>query len=368
MDFRSELHSREFLLERVGRLSQLGGISHFTHEDGKAKGVSTLRVHTARGLEFWVVPDKGMDIFEASFLGKSLSWHSPNGVVHPAYYSNREAEWLKTFAGGLLCTCGLTTVGVPSVDNGEGLGLHGPISNTPAENVNWSEDWEGDDCELTVSGKVRQSSVHGHNLLLERAISTSLKSVSFSVHDVIENQGFQKSPLMVLYHLNFGFPLLTERSRIYGPSLAVESNGAFASQSADQWNRFEAPEMGIGERVYFHQMQPDQAGKVTVVLVSDSDKPEWGIALTYDSKTLPQFVQWKMTGANHFVLGLEPANCRILGRDVERQRGTLQMLSPGERREFWLELSVLDGAKQVAEAIGASAPLQADVLDQAGQE
>src|ERR1700710_1863798 len=98
MIVRDKSDSREFLLEHIGKLSQIGGISHFTHADGKAKGVSTLRVRTALGLELWVVPDKGMDIVEANFLGKSLSWHSPNGVVHPAYYSNRGLEWLKTFA------------------------------------------------------------------------------------------------------------------------------------------------------------------------------------------------------------------------------------------------------------------------------
>ncbi len=85
-----------------------------------------------------------------------------------------------------------------------------------------------------------------------------------------------------------------------------------------------------------------------MILAGDSDL---GVALSYDSKTLPEFVQWKMTGANHFVLGLEPANCRTLGRKAERDRGTLQMLSPGERREFRLELSVLNGADEVANAV-----------------
>src|SRR5579859_5475380 len=113
--------SREFLLDRIGKLSQIGGITHLTYADGKAKGVSTLRLRTACGLELWVLPDRGMDIFEASFLGQSLSWHSPTGVVHPAYYSNRDLEWLKTFAGGLLSTCGLSTAGAPSIDNGESL-------------------------------------------------------------------------------------------------------------------------------------------------------------------------------------------------------------------------------------------------------
>src|ERR1700744_535412 len=111
--------SRDFLLDRTGRLSQVGGISPFTHADGKGKGVSTLRVRTARGLEFWVVPDRGMDIFEATFQGISLCWHSPTGMVHPAYYSTRGLEMLKSFAGGLVATCGLSTVGQASEDNGE---------------------------------------------------------------------------------------------------------------------------------------------------------------------------------------------------------------------------------------------------------
>ena len=341
-------YTREFLLQRTGRLSQAGGISHFTHADGKAKGVSTLRVRTTGGLEFWVVPDRGMDIFEASFLGRSLCWHSPVGMVHPAYYSNRGTEWLRNFPGGLLSTCGLTTVGVPSEDNGESLGLHGSISNTSAESVSWSERWQGDDCLLTVSGKVRETSVHGANMLLERTISTSLQSKSFTLQDRVENQGVRDSPLMVLYHFNFGFPLLSERSRIYAPSEAVEPADDLAARSKDTWNRFEAPEMGALERVYFHQMRPDPAGRVTVVLVGDSDL---GVALSYDSATLPEFVQWKMTGANHFVLGLEPANCRTLGRKAERDRGTLQTLAQGERREFRLELRVLEGAEEVANAV-----------------
>ena len=58
MALQDERHTREFLLERTGRLSQVGGISHFTHAEGKAKGVSTLRVRTTRGLEYDAPPSK----------------------------------------------------------------------------------------------------------------------------------------------------------------------------------------------------------------------------------------------------------------------------------------------------------------------
>jgi hypothetical protein len=342
------------MMSHVGRLSQIGGITPFTHAEGKAKGTSTLRVRTARGLEFWVVPDKGLDLYEASFQGRSLCWHSPTGMVHPAFYSSRGLEWLKGFAGGLLTTCGLSTAGAPSRDQGEDLGLHGSISNTPAEKVCWSEKWEHGDCNFTISGTVREASVHGPNLVLHRTISSSLNSSALTIHDVVENQGVRTTPLMVLYHFNFGFPLLTPRSRVYAPSREVTPIDDFSRDTVEEWNLFGDPQLGLGEKVYFHQMASG-TDTVTVVLVSDEEDPSYGLAMTYDPRTLPKFNQWKMTSANHYVLGLEPANCNTRGREYERSQGTLQSLEPGEHREFSIELRVLDDEVSVKEAIRSAA-------------
>jgi hypothetical protein len=40
-------------------------------------------------------------------------------------------------------------------------------------------------------------------------------------------------------------------------------------------------------------------------------------------------------------MGLEPGNCRVLGRAWERANGTLQFLEPGERRELGIEFHIL---------------------------
>jgi hypothetical protein len=58
-----------------------------------------------------------------------------------------------------------------------------------------------------------------------------------------------------------------------------------------------------------------------------------------------------MTGQTHFVLGLEPANCKVDGRKAERDSGTLCFLKPGEEKQFGLELRVLAGSQEVSEAI-----------------
>ncbi len=343
-------NARERVSKFIGKLSQLGGISAFVYEDGKARGTRALRVRTAHGLELWIVPDRGMDLYEATFRGRSLCWHSPTGMVHPAYYSANGADWLKNFAGGLLTTCGLSTAGAASHDDGEELGLHGLISNTPAENVSWSERWEGEDCLFQITGQVREASVHGRNLLLERTISTSLHSASFTIQDTVENQGVHSSPLMILYHFNFGFPLLTSKSKIYSPSESITPIDDLSEASLDKWNLFDSPHMGQQELVYFHRMKADRR-EVAVVLVSNEEDLDFGIAMHYDSQTLSRFNQWKMTGVNHFVLGLEPANCNTRGREYERSQGTLEFIEPGERREFKIELQILENKEQVMNAI-----------------
>jgi hypothetical protein len=183
------------LKQRVGSLSQLGGITRFEYCDGKAKRVTALRVRTASCLEFTVVPEKDLDIFEAAYQGRSLCWHSPAGIVHPAYYDDRNVQWLKRFAGGLLTTCGNGYAGPPCEDQGEELGLHGAISNTSAEQVNWREEWKDDELLLTISGKVRENRVFGTNLFMHRTIQTSLAGRSLRLTDRIENEGSEDAHL-----------------------------------------------------------------------------------------------------------------------------------------------------------------------------
>jgi hypothetical protein len=128
----------------------------------------------------------------------------------------------------------------------------------------------------------------------------------------------------------------------------------FSNASIGEWDLFDTPKLGLGEKVYFHDMDSG-SDKVTVVLVSDHEDPSFGISLVYDPRTLPKFNQWKMTAANHFVLGLEPANCNTRGREHERKEGTLEFLEPGERKEFSVELRILEDEKSVKEAIRSAA-------------
>ena len=94
-------------------------------------------------------------------------------------------------------------------------------------------------------------------------------------------------------------------------------------------------------------MAADNAGDARVALVNPALDGGLGLGIRYHTKSLPRFVQWKMMGYGTYVLGLEPSNCWTRGRADERARGTLQVLQPGEARDYHLEISVLAGTDEI---------------------
>ncbi|MHB8279267.1 MAG: DUF4432 family protein [Candidatus Humimicrobiaceae bacterium] len=53
-----------------------------------------------------------------------IAWRSSTKETSPVYYESKGFEFLRTFYGGLLTTCGLTHIGAPAKDGNEELGLH----------------------------------------------------------------------------------------------------------------------------------------------------------------------------------------------------------------------------------------------------
>ena len=201
---------RSEILRQIGDISQVCDARRMQFTEGKADGVQAVAVKTGSGLEFTVLPSRGLDISHAAYRGIPLAWISPVGVASPAFFRAEGYEWIRSFFGGLLTTCGMTYSSHPCVDEGESLGLHGRVSNIPADDVNVIKEWRGDDYSLEISGRVRETRVFGENLILNRTIATSLGARSLHIRDRIENVGFRPSPLMMLYHINIGWPVISE--------------------------------------------------------------------------------------------------------------------------------------------------------------
>jgi hypothetical protein len=336
--------TRRDLEAHVGRIEQLGGLRRAQWLEGPESGVEEIQVRTGAGLSYSILPSRGLDIGLAEFGGIPLCWLSPNGEVHPAFYDDRGLAWLRTAAGGLLMTCGLTQVGSPGVDGGEELGLHGRAHHTPARQVCAESYWAGDEYFTVVRGKVEETSIFGWNLRLTRHISSRLGKNEIVIRDVVENAGFELAPHMMLYHFNFGFPLLDAETEIHFPSGRVTPRESeLPIEGLENW---QAPQPGFRERVYYHENLSTTAdGMASITLrhphFPPADKPVM-VRLAWETGSLPLLVQWKMPGEGTHVLGIEPANCHVEGRAAERERGTLVMLAPGQTVEYLLTLTILE--------------------------
>lgn len=339
--------SRRELERHIGNLSQVAGVRLVELQDGVEKGVRVADVRTGSGLRFQVSLDRGMDISSAEYKGMSLAWRSPAGDVHPGYYDPRGMGWLRNFPGGLVTGCGLTHAGAPCVDQGVELGLHGRLSNTPATDVRSSSEWTGDTCRFTVGGNVREGALFKENLLLQRAIEVELGSSLITFRDTVINEGTRTSPLMMLYHVNLGWPLIDEGARLFLNAKSSTPRDAEASKGFQEARILSGPVAGYKEQVFYHDLIANERGFATALLANN--ELQLGLYVQFRQRELDRFVQWKMVGEREYVLGLEPANCQVGGRVKERERGTLQHLEPGERREFLLHIGILDGVDTLEE-------------------
>ncbi len=342
-------YSKHELLARVGDLSQVAGIRMMQLQDGLETAVRIADVRTGSGLRFQVSLDRGMDISLADYKGFPLAWRSAKGDVHPSYYDPRGTGWGRSFPGGLMTGCGMSFVGAPCVDEGEELGLHGRLSNLPASGVQTETRWENDSCMMRVQGLVRESGLFKENLLLHRTIETRLGESLVTVSDHVRNEGHQLSPLMMLYHINAGWPLVDDGSRLLLNARSMKPRDPDAENGVNEATVFSSPVPGYREQVFFHDCLADADGFASALLMNG--KKSIGLYVRFRQKELPRFIEWKMMGEGTYVVGMEPANCGVGGRAKERAAGTLQFLEPGEDRHFFVQLGIVDGEEELSSFI-----------------
>ncbi len=345
MDIRGRSYTKDELRRRVGSMDQVAGIRLVELADGRERPGRAAFVYTGSGLEFTVLIDRCMDISSASFCGQAMGWRSTVGDAAPQYYEHDGANWLRSYFGGLLTTCGLVNVGAPSARSAElGSGLHGRIGNTPAQNLSVVQEWRGEDYVLEITGTMRETSVFGVNLTLTRTVATKLGERRFWIRDVVTNDGFNTTPFMLLYHCNIGWPCLDEGSRLISPTRRIAPRDDAAREGAEDWHRFTGPVHDYAEKVYYHEMMPDSEGWATAALVNDR---AFGAYVRYRPDQLPRFIQWKQLGEQDYVVGLEPSNCGVEGRDVDETHGLLQTLAAGAAQRVDLEFGPVTGSDEV---------------------
>ena len=344
--FGNQFTKRE-LLSRMGEVSQVAGISEGMLIGSNGTGVRTADFRTGSGLNFTVLPGRGMDIAQCDYKGMPLAWMSPAGVTSPMYYEEPGDGWLRGFIGGLLTTGGMTYCGSDCVDKGEALGVHGRSSNYTAEDVGIEREWIENEYQLSIKGKIRQAALYKENLRLSRTISARMGESIVKISDTIENMGFDEQPLMMLYHINFGWPVVSENSRFVAScKKTIPRPGQVEAENEPSlFAEFTKPETGYIERCYYHHLQGDKEGNTMAMLAND--ELGLGVYVKYNINQLFNLVEWKQMSSGIYAVGIEPTNCYLEGRNKSREDGTLQFIKPGEIRTFEVEIGVLDGINEI---------------------
>ncbi len=321
---------------RTGHLHQVARIDRFLDDDGPGRGARRIRLVTGGGLEVELHPDRALDAGHVTFRGVPVTWASANGPVAPALASSRSTDWLRSFMGGLLSTCGLDSYGPASVDEGVAYPLHGRVGVIPAT----LDRTTLDDGRLIVEGHVRQTGVFAENLLLRRRWTAELGGTVLKLEDTVVNEGTAPQGHMVLYHINFGWPLIDERATLHIPADRTTARDSDAEAGIERWADIDPPRPAYREQVFAHEFEGDRAR-----VVVDNAGIGVRVAVEFDSTTLPALVQWKMTGESHYVVGLEPTNVNSLtGRAQTRTDGLLPMLAPGAEVRYSISIEFSDSA------------------------
>ena len=301
----------------IGNPAQLVTLRRVTVSEGKAKGTEIIEVKTADGLELDILPDAGLDIGQCRYRGINMSWMSKNGYDSPAAISPYETEFVNTFPGGLLYTCGLRSAGPANRDNCEWHPLHGRYHSLQAEQLCA----EIVDDEIVVRGTIRETALFGHVLEVRRTIRIPAFGASVTVQDTVTNRTPRDEEIMQIYHCNFGYPLLSEKARLHLPEgRETIPRTDFAKTGLGRECTFDKPIPGEEERVFFQKMKEDFSARL--------ENPDLGVSMTisWSGDTLPILSQWRSMASGDYVLGLEPTNCYIMGRHDERENGTLPIL------------------------------------------
>ncbi|RYF89356.1 MAG: DUF4432 family protein [Chitinophagaceae bacterium] len=331
---------------KISNHAQLGGIETSVLDNGAGRGTRIAWINTGSGLRYKVVIDRGMDIADAFYNQHSLAWLSHPGITTAQPFSDKGINWLRTFGGGLLTTCGLAHVGGPEFDEYGERGLHGHISNSAAtiESIIQPDPVAGK-MEMSITGIMKETQVLGPNLELKRTISGRLGEPKISIKDEVINRGNNAAPHMLLYHCNFGWPLVDEGTDILWNGKWKPRDGDISTNKifgqSNNFRKCPAPmdtHSGNGEEAAFIDIEADGNGVCNCALYN----AQLGLAvgMRFYKKQLPWLINWQYWGNNEYVTGLEPATNPPIGQTKARKQNELILLEPGETRRYELEIAV----------------------------
>src|SRR5262249_28727176 len=221
---------------------------------------------------------------------------------------------------------------------------------------------------LVFRGVVNDVQTFGPQLRLTSEISTEIGKAEFGFDDTVTNLSDAPQEMQLLYHTNFGTPLLGKGSEFVAPVKQVAPmNPASAEGGLKDWNRYGGPHPApYAAKVFNMQLYGDAKGETKAMLKSPDGSQ--GVLMRFDPNGLPYMPLWKneVTPKAGFVPGLEPGTAFPNPRPVDRAAGRVPKLKGGDSYHVRLSISALTGKAQVddaaraIQALATSAPVISD--------
>ena len=328
---------------------------------GKQHGVEVVDIHNGTML-IQIIPTRGMSVQKVVMGDLRLGWDSPvTAIVHPKFInleSRRGLGWLEGFNEWMV-RCGLEFLGAPGTDKfidntGDTaemeLTLHGKISNIPASVLEIVVE-QDHPYRITVRGMVEEACLHGPKLELWAEVSTVPGSNTFLISDTITNRSAREQEFGIIYHANYGPPLMEKDARFVAPARRIAPINTHAASDVDSYDRYRGPTPGFAEQVYCLWLWADEKDHTKVAMHNASaDK---AVSMGYSVGQLPFFTLWKNPVAveDGYVTGLEPGTGFPRNRSIERKSGRVPKLPGHGKRRFVIEIGLHTTAEQVSSLI-----------------
>ncbi|BCQ37411.1 MULTISPECIES: aldose 1-epimerase family protein [Erwinia] len=316
---------------------------------GKQEGSKVLTITSKNGLTISLSPTRGMDLLKVTGHGVRLGWDSPvKEVVNPANInleSRNGLGWLEGF-NEMMVRCGFEWTGHPVTKDGVIYTLHGKAGNTPASKVEVIVDDKAPH-EIRIRGLLKETTFKKANLETWTELRYVPGSDAFTVHDVLTNQADYPHDYQIIYHSNFGTPILEKDARFIAPLKSVSPFNDYAKKGLDGWNVYGAPTKDFDEMVFNLTPKADSNGKtVAAVINSKGDK---GASIEFDTHQLPLLTMWKNTDTlkQGYVTGIEPGTNYAYPVTIEKEQGRVKQLQPGQSTAFTLTYTLLKDASAV---------------------
>ena len=254
-------------------------------------------------------PHRGMGLGRPRSANPTRLAIAGQGPVHPSFVHLNEASglgWLEGF-DELMVRCGLESNGAVEFDEKGAVRypLHGKIANTPAHKVELTVD--GDAGQISVTGEVDEARLFGNKLRLTSTVTTRIGQPGLTIVDTVTNLSSEPGELELLYHTNFGLPLVSAGAKVVLPVAKMAPRDAVAVGNLDEWDVYGPETPGLTEVVFFFDLAAGEDGFTQALLHNATG--DHGVSLKFNKNQLPCFTIWKnrQAAADGYVTGLEPA-------------------------------------------------------------